>query len=177
MTAVAAAPPNDFAWASATAVYVLKKPLKWFRSVDGGRRWEEISVPGSALFANPTSGSVYAAAGLTLFVSNDNAKTWRKLRWPPSPLVQIFVPVGLDLYAATSQGIFDYNQRTDSWTLIGDRNVVHSLAISAATPRHFYAAPVRGVITFTEGDRDWTLVNSGLPGAFASDVAVSPRLR
>ena len=161
----------DFIVVSATAAYA-RVSSSWvlLRSADAGNTWQPINVSASDLFTDPSTSWVYARSldGKSLTVSKDEARTWTNL---PSRSDVFFklVAAGTSAYVLTGSGVFVYSDGERSWQTLTSIAVT-DFAISSSTPRHFYVAPRRGVITGVEGAVDWVPSNTGLPGATASDV-------
>jgi photosystem II stability/assembly factor-like uncharacterized protein len=149
-----------------------------FRTNDNGQTWTVVSSspPPDQVVVDRESSTVYVQEGSTLFASKDEGKTWTPL--PVAPNLQSVAPAGAGhLYAATGNGVIEYRESSHAWTSVGSaisNPDLHALTISSSTPRRFYIAEDFGVLTSVENQTDWITANSGLPGAYANDVAVVP---
>lgn len=173
---IAAPRINSLAVAPNGTVYVANVP-GLFRSTDHGQSWQDVSSAPSFtdhVWIDAAAGTIYALEYETVSVSRDGGKSWSAT--PPLASINAIASGGTaDVFAATTQGPFEYTAGSGKWSPLGQAiqgKDVHAIAVSASTPHRLYATLDFGAVTIL--DDDWIPANAGLPGTAANDVAVAP---
>ncbi|MFQ5897464.1 MAG: WD40/YVTN/BNR-like repeat-containing protein [Candidatus Methylomirabilia bacterium] len=158
-----------------------------FRSVDGGRRWEDVSrgledLTVMTLAMHPVDSRVlYAGTDSGLFISRDGGGEWshggagiaeRNIRSlvvvPSRPTV---------LYAATDQGVLWSWDQGRSWaarnTELGIRDV-RVLRLDPSHPDRLFAAGFGGVFRSEDGGERWQAITRGLTNLQVRTLAGDP---
>jgi len=165
-----------------------------YKSADGGLNWQ-VSDTGIAnadvytLLLDPTAPTtlytnISQGTSIQLLKSTNGGKLWEVL--PPSPLapellIKAIIPTTpATIYALTADravpprnDLLKSQDGGQSWEVVSGDLPVHSLVVDPQTPTRLYAYGGFGVLRSTDGGKNWTSHNSGLPdlqiGAFAID--------
>ena len=171
-------PPVDFhamtvSHSSPTTIYGRDaRSGKTFRSVDGGRTWEELPMNGvdGAVYsfaAPPAAGVVLAGTPSGLFRSTDQGTSWKRISSIGDGYV---VAVAADpsdaghLVAFTERGMKITRDGGQTWTPslggIPPRAAATSLVISPLDGRVAYAADALTIFKTIDDGKTWTVIRS-----------------
>lgn len=149
-----------------------------YLSTDGGATWtvrntgmtysviQALAIDGGKIYAGTQQGT---AAQNEVWVSEDNALSWRKLGngiaadFPPNFANRIFelVVVGGKLFAAGTSGVLFFDGT--KWnTAYRGPNIVSFFALAASGNTLFAGSWYHGIARSTDGGVTWTEVNTGL---------------
>jgi len=129
--------------------------------------------------------TLYAGTGDGLYQSTNGGASWRKVGGGPRARALAIAPTAPRAFYAGTDGV-GIVQSTDSgatWTATGLTSwYVNALAIDPGTPSTLYAGTSGGydgtggggVLQSTDSGATWTAVNTGLPGAGVTALAIDP---
>lgn len=160
------------------------------KSDDGRQTWYNSSegLPGTAIQAlayDPMeTETLYAAAGATIYCSNDQGRTWQERGRISSELggdILVFAPLPQDsqkLFASVGgAGLYRSSNGGQSWELL-DRlpsTWVTAIALTARAPDMLYAGTLEGVpYQSQDGGQTWVANARGLDGVAIRTLAVDP---
>jgi hypothetical protein len=179
------------------ALYAGCRGAGLWRSVDGGRSWEDLHLPQPDVFSLAVSradGALYAGCEPSMLFRSDGAgSTWRELerlralpsaptwsfpprpwtshvRWiAPSPHDAGTVLVGIEL-----GGLMRSEDRGETWEdrRPGAKLDVHSLAWHPTAPGRAYEAAGDGTAWSSDGGRSWTGIDAGRDRNYAWAIAL-----
>lgn len=163
-----------------------------FRSDDGGQSWVDTDFPARTNDIRPVQlalsgdGSVAAAVGPAIEISDDNGHSWRYLGPLPSP---DFRATGLalrgDLMLAGgdygTRQIFRSTDRGRSWRMVYDGSAMSGasdvalITFSPADPNIVYAwLMYGGLLRSTDSGQSWQLIQGEQAGYSAQSMLISP---
>jgi photosystem II stability/assembly factor-like uncharacterized protein len=168
-----------------TVLAAMANPYDSFVSTDQGLTWQRTSPTGqsslrfaltfvTAVAADPTSATMYAAARGVLLASSDNWMTSRALTSGVPDGVTALLPVGSRIYVATPIGLFYLEAGGTPLKWLGDlTQSLTAVAIPPSSPPMVYVGGPAGVFVAPDGGSAWQPANRGMNRAFVEDLALS----
>jgi photosystem II stability/assembly factor-like uncharacterized protein len=191
LQALAVAPNGD--------IFVANSAAGVFKSMDGGRTWQDTGFPArasdlqAARLAIAADGTLFAAAGTALERSPDSGGSWSHLANLPAGFTVASLAVSLNFGndgLVLAGGTYSRNQllrstdRGESWEVAFDGDSLDEfasdLSLIAFSPnfgvdgRVYAWLQEGGLLRSTDSGRSWTLVAEDYSQYFGQSLAVSP---
>lgn len=155
------------------------------KSIDYGNSWslKKLGISGSIITSvvqDPTvPTTVYAGDnGKGVLKSTNGGGSWSSATTGLSNKSVLSLAINpatpSTLYAGTITGVFRTTNSGDSWSLVGNVDVVRAMAIDQAIPSTVYAATDDGIFKSTNSGDAWSKVSIDLPSVTMRTIVVDP---
>lgn len=160
-----------------------------FKSVDRGVTWAATSLTGPytswhIVFDPQDTTRIYAATGLTLFISSNSGSTFTDARIDTVSGVNArafaVMPLSPDtlLVGVPARGVFRSKDRGTTWTLpnggLTDLDVTDLVASPEFSSRAWVSTTGGGIFVTTDAGSTWVTQNSGITDLNVRSLAISP---